>query len=489
MKFTIHRLLIAVAIILTAQQTFGADFCPRVINGKIVCGKKAISGVPVTDGYNFALTDKDGCYELPINSSASYVYITTPAGYLPEHNNFHPQFYKSLSQECDRYDFNLIKNPKDDSRHVVYVQTDVQVIEERELDLYDLQVDDVLKELKQYEKKYDIFGIDCGDIVGDHPELYQSSLKHYSRLGFPLYCAMGNHDMIYDGRTHETSYTRFESIWGPSRYSFNRGNVHYIVIDDIFYIGRDYFYMGYIDEATFSWLEKDLANVPENSTVIISMHIPSHLKNPAPAFAYNGSEVGEQLVNFRGLHKLLQPYNAHIFSGHTHCNLTLQFAPNLIEHNHASACGTWWDLPVCQDGTPQGYAVYVVDGNDIKWYYKGASTNRNHQFRAYPMGYDKKNPDKIVANVWNYDSEWTVEWLEDGIIKGNMTKFSGQDPYVIDLIGDRKHLRFSWISAEVNDHMFSCVPENPNAAITIRVTDRFGNVYEDVPSAPINPFK
>lgn len=484
-----HLLTIAVVALFATHHALGADYSPRVVSGKVTCGKKAIPGVPVTDGYNFALTDKNGSYELSLNEAASFVYITTPAGYLPEHNEYHPQFYKTLTDDCNQYDFSLIKNKKDDRKHVAYVQTDVQVVEERELGMYDAQVDDVKKELKQYAKDYDIFGIDCGDLVSDHPELYPSTHKHYARLELPVYRTMGNHDQNYDGRSDETSNKRFESIWGPSRYSFNRGNVHYIVIDNVFYIGRDYFYMGYIDEATYSWLEKDLANVPENSTVIISMHIPSHLKNPAPAFTYNGSEVSRQMVNFRGLHKLLEPYNAHIFSGHTHCNLTLQFAPNLIEHNHAAACGTWWDLPVCQDGTPQGYAVYVVDGDDIKWYYKGAATDRKHQFRAYPIGYDSKNPDKIVANVWNYDPEWKVEWLEDGVVKGDMTKFSGQDPFVLDLIGDRKHLRYSWIGAAVNDHMFSCTPENPNAKITIRVTDRFGDVYEDVPAVPVNPFK
>lgn len=482
-----HLFLLIVVAVFAAHHAYGADFCPRVVNGKVVSGKKALRGVPVTDGFNMVLTDNDGYYELPLDEAASFVYITTPSGYLPEHDNFsRPQFYKPITEEQNTYDFSLIKNKKDDSRHVIYVQTDVQVVEERELGMYDVQADDARSHLKQYAKNYDMFGIDCGDIVGDHPELYPSVQAHFSRLGFPLYCAMGNHDMQYDGRSHETSTKRFESHWGPTRYSFNRGKVHYIMVDNIFYIGRDYFYMGYIDEATFAWLDKDLANVPEGSMVVMAMHIPSHLKNPAPAFTYNGWNVGEQMVNFKALHEMLKPYNVHIISGHTHSNLTLQFAPNLIEHNTAATCGTWWDLPVCQDGTPQGYAVYVVDGDNIEWYYKGVSHDRNHQLRAYPVGYDKKNPDKVVANVWNYDEQWRVEWLENGVLKGEMTRYTGRDPYVVDLIGDRRHLRYSWINAEENDHMFSCLPENPDANITIRVTDRFGNVYEEPTINPLN---
>nr|WP_277754633.1 calcineurin-like phosphoesterase C-terminal domain-containing protein [Bacteroides sp. 1_1_14] len=36
----------------------------------------------------------------------------------------------------------------------------------------------------------------------------------------------------------------------------------------------------------------------------------------------------------------------------------------------------------------------------------------------------------------------------------------------------------SWISAASTGHMFRATPRNPKAKIEIRVTDRFGKVYQ-----------
>lgn len=90
--------------------------------------------------------------------------------------------------------------------------------------------------------------------------------------------------MNYDGRTHETSYKTFEDTFGPSYYSFNKGNAHYIVVDNNFFIGRDYFYMGYLDEKTFAWLDQDLSYVPKGSLVFFIMHIPSRQTEKQEAF-------------------------------------------------------------------------------------------------------------------------------------------------------------------------------------------------------------
>ena len=59
--------------------------------------------------------------------------------------------------------------------------------------------------------------------------------------------------MTYGGRTFEQSYSTFEDYFGPVYYSFNKGKAHYIVLDNCFYVNRNYQYIGYIDERTFSW--------------------------------------------------------------------------------------------------------------------------------------------------------------------------------------------------------------------------------------------
>lgn len=46
------------------------------------------------------------------------------------------------------------------------------------------------------------------------------------------------------------------------------------------------------------------------------------------------------------------------------------------------------------------------------------------------------------------------------------------------LSADKSKLRYSWIGAAVTDHMFRAKPVDPQARLAVRVTDRFGNVYE-----------
>ena len=70
-----------------------------------------------------------------------------------------------------------------------------------------------------------------------------------------------------------------------------------------------------------------------------------------------------------------------------------------MEHNTAAVCGIWWHADVCIDGTPQGYGVYEVDENQVKWYYKSAGHPKDYQFRSYAAGTSKEFPKDIIANV------------------------------------------------------------------------------------------
>lgn len=453
----------------------------RTVMGTVSADNKALANVVVSDGYTCAVTDEGGQFTIDASPEANYIFASTPAGYLPPVDSLNrPLFYLPLNDNRTVYDFVLIKNPVDDSRHAFIAQADIQVVAEDELVEYDSQVADTRGHMATYGP-VDIFGIDCGDIVGDHPELYPSSLRHRAALGFPVYYVMGNHDMKYYGRTHETSQGRFEQNMGPSNYSFNRGNVHYVAIDNCFYIGRDYFYMGYVDERTFRWLEQDLARVPEGSTVVMFMHIPLRNEAGNNPFRYDGKSVSQETVNAGHLIELLKPYNVHLITGHQHWNNNVEHSPGLYEHNTAAACGLWWQTPVCEDGTPRGYGVYEVNGDDIAWYYKSTGEPVSYQMRVYFPGAVAESPESLVANIWNADSEWKIEWLEDGKVMGEMEQFTARDPLTLSLIADRSKLKYSWTSASPTRHMYRATPLNPEARLTVRATDRFGHVYEAEP--------
>lgn len=471
MKYTLFSILLCTALTLSASP----------VTGSVKSGKHALAGVTVSDGFNCVVTDKDGCFTLDVDPDANYVSVYTPAGYLPPVDSLnHPVFYMAVDPERSSYDFNLVKNKKNDRKHAFMAEADIQVVAEEELGEFDRQIADAREHFATLGN-IDVFGIDCGDIVGDHPELYRSSLRHRAAFGHPIYHVMGNHDMQYWGRSHETSRKRFEQNVGPSNYTFNRGNVHYIALDNCFYFGRDYFYMGYIDEKTFRWLEQDLANVPADKSIVVFMHIPLREDPEQKSFSYNGKRIGEETVNAAHLIEMLKPWNVHFITGHEHWNKNVEHSDRLYEHNTAAACGLWWQTPVCEDGTPRGYGVYKVNGNDFDWYYKSTGYDPSYQMRVYPVGATPEAPGDIVANVWNADNAWKVEWLEDGVVMGEMTRFVAKDPLTLSLIADRSKLKYSWTSASNTDHMFRATPVNPSARITVRATDRRGRVYEATP--------
>ena len=84
-----------------------------------------------------------------------------------------------------------------------------------------------------------------------------------------------------------------------------------------------------------------------------------------------------------------------------------------------------------------GYGVYEVDGTDVSWYYKSSGYDKEYQLRAYKPGSKADQPAAVVANVWNWDSKWSVELYEDGVKTADMTQFEGYDRAAYELCSDK----------------------------------------------------
>lgn len=435
-----------------------------------------IEGVVVTDGYNFAQTDQQGNFTIEVDRRARHIYISTPSGYLVENKGSIPQFFLPVSDSTESYDFTLTENPNYDTRHTFFATADVQATSKEDLARYATIAEDMGALAKSVGGDY--FSVDCGDIVGDSPWLYPHYLEVADAVGIPVWRILGNHDMNYYGKCFETSYKTFEDIFAPNYYSMNRGKAHYIFLNNNFYVGREYFYMGYYTEALLEWLEKDLSYVPEDGLVFVIQHIPARLSPEQAPFEYNGFVIAEQTTNAGALFELLKGHKkSHIISGHMHYNLNLEHVEGPMEHNSGSVCGTWWRGDVCLDGTPMGYGVYEVDGTDVSWYYKASGREKEYQLRAYKPGSKADQPSAVVANVWNYDSKWSVELYEDGKKTADMTQFEGYDRAAYELCSDKEKVVYAWISPVPTSHLFWAEPKNPNAKIEVRATDRFGRTY------------
>lgn len=463
-------LFLMLGLLVNAQQK--ASF--RTLKGNVTCNGVGVEGVVVSSGITISKTNKNGAYTLLSDSGESFVQISVPSGYTVEQKASVPCFYQKLTPNKSVYNFKLIANAHNDNEHVFFAQADVQVTEQVDLTSYRAEVvRDMQEQLITYKSR-DLFGVDLGDMVGDMPDLFPDYISSMSTLNIPFYRVVGNHDMSYWGRSFETSERTFNHYFGPTVYSFNKGKAHYIAINNNFFVGRDYFYMGYVDEKTFRWLEQDLAFVPKGSLVFLMMHIPTQLQAKPQPFSYNYLTIAEQTVNAGALHKMMEGYRTHILSGHMHYNLNISYNDSLYEHNTAAVCGTWWQAPVCLDGTPRGYGVYEVSGDEVKWHYKSAGFSKAHQMRTY---YDQKDSTILMANVWNYDDKWSVEWLENGKLMGTMEQYRGYDPLAYKYCSDKEKIKYEWISPMETEHLFRAKVKDASAPVQVKVTDRFGNVY------------
>ena len=456
------------------------DLSPLRLKGRVHHKGKGLPGIAVTDGFNVTLTDKNGNYELSSNKEAEFVYLTLPAGYAFPHQHGIPVFYQPINKAGASFqaDFTLEKLGQDDAKHCFVVWADTQMISKSDAEQLKQQSAPDLKALVASYPAGTLFhGIGCGDLVWDKFELFQDYKEAIGITGVPFFNVIGNHDMDLDARSDEYSAKTFKQHFGPTYYSFNRGQVHYVVLDDVFFIGKAKKYIGYITENQLQWLEQDLALVKPGSTVVVSVHIPTN--TGAARRLKKDEELGGTVANRKQLYQLLSPFKVHIMSGHTHVNEAWEEG-NIMEHNHGTVCGAWWTGPVCSDGTPNGYGVYEVNGSELTWYYKATGAPREHQMRIYDRGAIKESPDEIVVNVWNWDKEWKVEWWEDGVAKGAMEQRISFDPLAMTLYAGadlpKKH---KFIDPTLADHLFFAKPSTHAKEVTVKVTDRFKTMYQE----------
>jgi 3',5'-cyclic AMP phosphodiesterase CpdA len=89
------------------------------------------------------------------------------------------------------------------------------------------------------------FAVNTGDLVnrGEKND-YLKYLELNKSLRVPIYTAKGNHDAVYYG------YRYFNKYIGESYYSFDRGNSHFIILDNA--LRRNF------DSSQYNWLLSDL---------------------------------------------------------------------------------------------------------------------------------------------------------------------------------------------------------------------------------------
>lgn len=451
---------------------------PIRVSGRVTAGRASLAGVAVTDGLTVTATDAGGRFELVSNTLQSFVSISTPDGYAIEQNpSGTASFYRPIMADESgemATRFELAALDGSDERHGFLVLSDPQTQDAYEMELFHAETVPDVKTTAAGLAGRRMFGVGCGDIMFDDLSLYPEYERGVRRMDMPFFQVVGNHDLDMYSLTDRGSTETFGNHFGPGHYSFNRGAVHYVVLDDVFWYGQGY--LGYLGADALLWLQQDLARVEPGSPVIVATHIPvlgsQHLRRGEES---PGTSLA--ITNREALYRLLEPFDAHILTGHTHeCEHV--FEQGTHEHVTGAICGAWWSGPICHDGTPNGYCVYTIRGEQVRWRYKATGYGLDHQMRLHRTGLGPSAPGELLANVWNWDPEWTVRWYADGEPRGGMERRRSLDPLSVELhAGPDLPERREWVEPVPVDHMFRAVLTGEEREVVVEATDRFGRVY------------
>jgi len=435
----------------------------RKLKGRVLSNGKGVKAVTISDGYNVVITDSNGKYEFNPHPEATAVFISTPSGYDFKNQNGISRHYRLLKDlNLKRpVDFNLIPLDKNDNEHQFFIWADPQVKNDKDVErMMNESVPDVQKLVAAAGTGTLLHGITVGDIVWDEHKYYPHYDQAVEKMGIPFFQCLGNHDMDYTNGSDESSDDTFQQTYGPTYYSFNRGQVHYVIMDNVRYLGKDREYDGFIMQNQLDWLQKDLTFVPKDKLIILCTHIPVH----------------NSTKNNSDLYALLTGRTVHIMSGHTHyhCNV---LRDNIYEHNHGTVCGAWWTGEICEDGTPNGYGVYKVKGTELSWHYQSTGQTEDHQMKTFVSDIDASSK-LLQVNIWNHDPAWKTEYWIDGISKGSLEQFEGLDPLASStMLGPDLPKPRGFAEPKKTTHLFKANIPTTAKQIKIVATDRFGKKF------------
>ena len=493
------------------------------VYGVVSCSGTGVQGVMVSDGYEVALTDANGLYQLKSAKKNAYVYITVPSGYEVSCEGSQAIFYDYLTKgasTAEQHDFNIYE-AGDQTVHTAFLLGDMHLAGGKNSDR--TQFARFTSELNSYVAAHSgekMYAFTLGDMTWDLYwysknycfDQYVSDMNAVKNL--PVFNTIGNHDNDmktsvdgsksgWDAVDWDTA-ARFRKDLGPNYYSVNIGKIHYLVVDNIYCTnttggeGEDRHYAEKVSDDNLAWIRKDLAYVDKSTPIVVLMHAPMYDQSGN----YNLANASVLASCFSGFSDVT------FVTGHTHKMWSIKSNPALKEHNSGAVCGTWWwagryepDLNLAQDGAPAGYRVMAVDGVKHTSYFKGTGFRQECQFRTYDrnqIAIDNPNmasygnynvsstANQVLVNVWDYDTDWKVEVFENGKSL-KVTRSTLYDPLFLQVYICN---RYPSLSSDISfppfktNHIFCATASSSTSTLLVKVTDDEGRVYTETMNRP-----
>ena len=384
---------------------------------------EGLSGVPVTDGYGYTLTDENGVYQFVANELCRAVYLSIPAEYeIPVSDvDGEPAFWKTGK---GRNDFVLTPREKDWNEFSILAISDVHFYT-RETQFAELEqkpyVEKVLPDINSYISGYDnVIAINTGDNISNWTKSMSVAREEFAKIKkggvtVPMFNAIGNHDFSNDpecNSTYECSQDYFD-VFGPTEYSLNIGKAHIVFLNNIIYTGHQEGGYGQsmlceygVTDEVYAWLQADLNAVADkqDKILIMCMH--------APIF-------GKEFRNYDKIREILRTFGeSHIISGHNHNNVRREYvsswnglSDNVSEEHNINPLSSYWLNDYANDGTPNGYHVFEISGSEMsEQHFKAIGMpEADCQFRIYD-GSEVYHDPVVYSGLEDKDGKLYFDW-------------------------------------------------------------------------------
>ena len=502
---------------------------------------KPVAGVAVSDGALVTTTDSEGRYYLRSERKNVFVFISIPKNYRVAIDRAVPQFFQRFkSTRTSTYEqHNFVLAPEENVKHRVLVWSDTHLANRTDdanqfKKFFKPDIEQQIAKAKSEGVK--LYAIGLGDLAWDE-FWYKNdySLKDYrediSDFDLTIFSSPGNHDNDPSIADDFLAAAGFRENLNPLYYSFNLGDIHYIMMDNTLFknsgaTSNNYNVQDYTEGFTddqMKWLKGDLATVPEGTTIIFGLHIPwTNRSQSTGKFTYAMPATYRSEVE-----SLLSKFTVHFISGHTHTNYTNIINSKMREHNIAGVCGTWWwtgyySKNKCRlngDGSPSGYKIFDIDGSDVKWNFKALARDASYQFRAYDLrnslitrelycpankntnvsdaffsqyanGWDKSvnttSTKKILINLFDYNDNWKITVTENGA-NLSVSRVEAYDPlHTIFFNMGRMNSNSTSMTFPTGKsaHFFEVSTSSATSTVIIKAEDPFGRVYEETMTRP-----
>ena len=516
------------------------DFEPSAgttVFGLVSSEEGPVANVVVSDGTEVTVTDDKGIYELKSAKKWGYVFISVPSGYEVAAEGVFPQFYQTLKGAADvveQKDFKLTKVDGQD-RYKLFLLGDMHLANRTNDAAQFTQFTTDLNAYMAQHSGQKMYALTLGDMTWDLywyknnyalPQYRETINRQVKNL--QIYHTMGNHDNDFMTTSDYDAAVKYVDCIGPTFYSFNIGQVHYVVMDNIdcsAYDGTDpRNYVKKLSNEQLKWLAKDLAYVDKSTPLIVAMHAQIY-KPTSTGFAFDHDSA-----NTEALLAALDGYEVHFVTGHTHkvYNITpdddVVKGRDIHEHNSGAICASWWwsgnltpGVHVSIDGAPGGYAIWDIDGTDFAWLYKSTGWPEEYQFRSYDLNnvsfsmddvpnipsnvliqlaykkyvnaYPENSDNEVLIKIWNWNSNWELSVVDERGKTLEYTPVWAYDPLHIAALSVPRFNNSGITSTpsfvtESATNFFKVKADDADVDLTITVKDEFGHTWTEEMQRP-----